>query len=564
MKILIVDDQSANRIILRFQLEADGHVCLEANDGLEAIAQFECHQPELVLMDIMMPVMDGYESAEQIKAMSVGRHVPIIFLTAKTEQESLIQCLDYGDDYLVKPVSEILLKAKIQAHARTQDLTQQIQAKGEELTQLHETLKQEHEMGQHVLSHAMQRSWKECANVRSFLSPMSIFNGDLFLVAPHPNGGLYAFLGDMTGHGLSASIGAIPISQVFFTMCAKMRSVKEIIKELNATLKDFLPEYMFCAATLLQMNAEGDTVRIWSGGLPPIYVYRPGQGVVNTLPSTHVPLGILGDDALDSSVETIAFESGDRLLLMSDGILDVQNSSGELYGESGIDHALSQGHESSFEAVLADIKRFSKGVEQQDDISLVEIDLSPINQGQTVETLSYQSPPWQLEFVFEEEMLNDKDSLHQALDMLPTHSVFADARFRIQVILTELYSNALEHGLLKLESDLKDGAEGFEKYYQLRASRLASLESGRIEMRVAYQPGESGQEIFIEVKDSGEGYECSALNVCKPPSPDMASGRGLMLVDSLSHRVELTDGGSRVRAWLPLQSAGMVEEVNIS
>jgi len=552
MKVLVVDDQAANRIILRHLLLAEGHECIEAENGEEAVRFFERHQPEFVLMDIMMPVMDGYEAAEAIKGMSLGRYVPIIFLTAKTEQDSLIQCLEFGDDYLVKPISEILLKAKINAHVRTQDLTQQINAKNEELTALHDTLQQEHQMGEHVLSHAMQRSWKGCQNVRSFMSPLSTFNGDLLLLAPDPNGGVYVFLGDMTGHGLSASIGAVPVSQVFFTMCGKGRPVPEIAYELNVTLKAFLPEYMFCAATLLHLNADGATMRLWGGGLPPAYVVREGEGVVDVLQSNNLALGILSSDEFDGSAATYHFEDGDRLLLLTDGVHDVQNAQGELYGEVGVLKAIDQQSGNGFDAVLVDIERYSGSGAQKDDISLVELLARPVEQD-LAELKTYESFAWTQSFRLDAACLKAPDALQAVMATLPSQIEFELARHRLQIVLTELFSNALEHGLLALDSSIKNDVNGFAEYYFIRASRLQALEEGEVSIVIAYRPECKGQELLVEVSDSGKGFDYKRVGGSQVSEQQtLAWGRGLKMVQGFGCALEFFDSGSRVQVKLPL------------
>ncbi|WP_197486129.1 response regulator, partial [Oleiphilus sp. HI0061] len=284
MNVLIVDDHESNRILVRYLLESEGHDCIEAENGQIAVEQFDEHQPDFVLMDIVMPVMDGYEAASLIKKRAGDTHVPIIFLTAKHDEKSLLACLESGgDDYLPKPINGIVLKAKIKAHARTQELTQQVHAKNSELTRLHATLTQEHEMGRHVLNHTLKRSLQNCKNVKSYLSSMSTFNGDIFLLAENPSGGLYAFLGDFTGHGLAAAIGTIPVSQAFFSMCEKSMPIMEIASSMNKSLKSFLPEYMFCAATLIHVPESGDKALVWAGGLPDAYITRPGEGLVSVV-----------------------------------------------------------------------------------------------------------------------------------------------------------------------------------------------------------------------------------------------------------------------------------------
>lgn len=557
MKILIVDDQSVNRLMLRFQLEEVGHQCLEAEDGLEAIQLFENEPVELVLMDIVMPKVDGYEAAKRIKEVSEGRHIPIIFLTAKTEEYALIQCLSHGDDYLTKPINPVLLSAKINAHMRTQNLNLQIQSSNEELRRLHSTLQQEHEMGQHVLKHALKRNWNDCPIVRAHLSPMSTFNGDLFLVAKNPKGGVYIFLGDMTGHGLSASIGAVPVSQVFFSMCAKGRPVREIAQEMNRNLKSFLPQNMFCAATIIQLNAAADVAKMWAGGLPPALVIGPDNSIKQRLKSNYLPLGILDAQAFNPLTETLQFTAGDRLLMMTDGVHDVQNIDGAFYGEEGLDSVIKRSDESFYDALLTDIESFAQGAEQTDDLSLVEVKMEPLPSHSANEGDTYQALPWELDFSFDAQALkSDTQVLPHVFGMLPHGADFVATRYRVETVVTELFTNALEHGLLDLESSMKRTADGFAEYYRVREARLSALENGSIRLSISYRPEQKGQELFIELHDSGKGFDWATIadsNSDMSVNADSPWGRGLDIVASLGSHLRFTERGACVQVLLGIE-----------
>jgi len=114
MKILIVDDDATNRMVLGAYLKNDGFQIVSANDGKTAVDLFQSESPDLILMDIMMPVMDGYESTIQIKSLSGDRFIPIIFLTAMTDEKALTRCVEVGgDDFLTKPYNRTILKSKI-------------------------------------------------------------------------------------------------------------------------------------------------------------------------------------------------------------------------------------------------------------------------------------------------------------------------------------------------------------------------------------------------------------------------------------------------------------------
>jgi CheY-like chemotaxis protein len=93
MKILVADDTDVNRQILQMQLCKDGHSVVLVADGKQAVNQFEKEQPDLILMDLMMPEMDGKEATSLIKQQSHSRFVPVIFLTAMTDERGLAECL---------------------------------------------------------------------------------------------------------------------------------------------------------------------------------------------------------------------------------------------------------------------------------------------------------------------------------------------------------------------------------------------------------------------------------------------------------------------------------------
>ena len=122
-KILVVDDHPSNVKAIRMKLSAEGHDILEASDGREALEKFEAHQPDLVLLDIMMPGMDGYEACERIKEETVSSFTPVILVTAKTDTESLVKGFDCGaDDYITKPFKPIELVARVRGMLRIRDM----------------------------------------------------------------------------------------------------------------------------------------------------------------------------------------------------------------------------------------------------------------------------------------------------------------------------------------------------------------------------------------------------------------------------------------------------------
>jgi diguanylate cyclase (GGDEF)-like protein len=123
MNILVVDDSPTIRAALKGLLERMGHTVVEADDGKKALQKYRQERPGLVLIDVVMPIMDGYEAARHMRETSAEEWVPIIFLSSKEADQDLNRAIEAGgDDYLVKPVSFVVLNAKIRALQRLESM----------------------------------------------------------------------------------------------------------------------------------------------------------------------------------------------------------------------------------------------------------------------------------------------------------------------------------------------------------------------------------------------------------------------------------------------------------
>ncbi len=374
MRILVVDDQAPNRGLLSYILEDDGHEVIEAYDGETGVASYLSESPDLVLMDVAMPGMDGYEAARTIKA-TAGRHVPIIFLTAHSDEASLSRCLEVGgDDFLTKPINETLLNAKIKAHQRIRELHDELTNKNDELLELHRHQKDELVLARHVFEVALGQNI-ESPLLRTYISPMSGFSGDVILTANSPRGGVFAMLGDFTGHGLPAALGALPVSQLFHDLTARAESVENIARRLNTSLHRYLPGNMFCAAAIVELSGDGHELSCWVGGLPDLLITDDAGRLVDRIESAHMALGILSAAEFDYSLTQRTLIDGQMVLLYSDGICDCANEAGEMFGEARLE-ALCDGSvpaEDLFDHIIRKSSQHADGHPQDDDISLLAL-----------------------------------------------------------------------------------------------------------------------------------------------------------------------------------------------
>lgn len=553
MNILVVDDTEANRKLLTWILEDDGHNVIEAKHGGQAVDLFKQHDIDLVLMDVMMPVMDGFEATQAIKEYLDGRHVPIIFLTALSDDASLAKCLSIGgDDFLSKPINEQVLQAKIKAHARLKDLNEQLNQRNEQLTRMHQLTQREHEIAKTVFDNALAASLVNCANIRQYISPATTFNGDLLLVSASPSGGLYALLADFTGHGLPAALGAIPMSQTFFETTQQAASVSTIALALNKVLEKFLPDYMFAAAAIAELNAEGSRLSLWMGGMPEAILTDAQGRLKEKIHSSHMPLGVLQDDEFERNPHLLEVDPGDRLYLYTDGIPEAQNAEGELYGEERLlQHFL--GHSPDpFSALIDGVKCFTSDEDQSDDITLLQLTCKPVRLKQADTSPPPADPvlaPWKLEMRLTPEELRSGSPITQIIDMMGGSPQLERHKDYLHTVMTELFSNALEHGVLKLRSEQKHNEEGYFDYYQQREERLRQLHDGYVHILLKfYCTGRKGC-LNIQMDDSGEGFDYN--NRCAT-SDDDAFGRGISMLETLCARVEYSNGGRRVNVeyWL--------------
>jgi len=540
LTVLIADDNAADRLLLSTIVSRQGHRVLTAANGLEALGLFAQERPQLVLMDALMPVMDGFEAARRIRRQAGEELVPIIFLTSLSEPEALVQSLEAGgDDFLSKPYNRIILEAKIRAMGRLHHLQRMVLEQRDLIARHNEHLLNEQRVAKAVFDKVAHSGCLNAANIRYLQSPFALFNGDLLLAAFKPSGGMHVLLGDFTGHGLPAAIGAMPLAEVFYGMTAKGYPMADILREMNAKLKRILPVGVFCCAAVLNLSFQRGLVEVWNGGLPNGYLLRQQPREIVPLVSRHLPLGILEASAFSDHCEVYAMEEGDRVFLFSDGVLEARNAAGEVFEPSSA---------RLFDGIQAALARF-RG-EAQDDVSMLEVALVPED--------SLQRPPlafsdnglsspldWSASFEFRAPTLRNFNPLPFLLQLLMEVHDLRPRGGALYTVLAELYSNALEHGVMGLDSTLKCDAAGFARYYQERSQRLHELHDGFVRFHLDLAPHGDGGRLLMRVEDSGEGFDVGAVLASQQAAGSLC-GRGLTLVRQLADRCQWSSDGKTV------------------
>lgn len=567
LRILIADDNQSDRMILQAIVRREGHEVLLAQDGREAVELFKLHAPDIVLMDALMPVMNGLEASRAIKALADSDLVPIIFLTSLQDAESLAECLDSGgDDFMSKPYNRVILKAKINAFGRMRAMHAQLQRHNRQMLL-------EQQVAKTVFDNVAHSGCLNLPNIQHSLSPMAVFNGDTVLAERKPDGGMMLFLGDFTGHGLPAAIGAMPLAEIFYGMTSKGFSMEEVLREVNSKLRKILPVGVFCCGAMVELNFHNKSARVWVGGVPDVYLFREQSRTVERFASAHLPLGVLDPYEFDPHSQDVVMLNGDRVFLWSDGIIESRNPDDDMFGENRLNQvfASTDNPDRIFHSILDEVDRFMGGSDRDDDITLVTAKMVDI---EDIGMTTYESSKgsiggpvnWTLSLALHDQSLAAFNPLPLVMNLLMEVEGLRPLGGQLYTLLVELFSNALEHGVLELDSGLKTGPQGFGQYYLQREQALAALFDGSVRLTLTHRPLEFGGELIMEVTDTGTGFahasyedkdqitnpqssvDPTASALKRPKASWDYSGRGITLIRQLSDELTYLDEGRSVRA----------------
>ena len=550
LKILIADDNDSDRMLLSAIVKNEGHEVIEAINGLDAVSQFIKHQPSLILLDALMPKKDGFEAAQEIKEIAGNEFIPIIFLTSLQDAKSLARCLDSGgDDFLSKPYNRSILKAKINAFYRMRKMNQMIQRHAQQMVV-------EQKVAKKIFDNVAHSGCLDSDNIQYSLSPLSVFNGDIVLAERKPDGGMYLFIGDFTGHGLPAAIGAMPLAEIFYGMTKKGFSIHEILTEINTKLTRILPVQFFCCAAMVDLDFVEKTARIFVGGLPPLYLWREQSKSFEKIDSNSVPLGVMSRENFKPNIRDIPMYDKDRIFLWSDGIIESRAKNGEMFGEERLEKLFNQGKrpDELFNYILESIDQFMIDGERDDDITLVSaqmVDIESLTDDVVEEQNKVLGGPlqWKFQYELQSQSLREFNPLPLVLQIVTEVDGLKFFSGQLYTLLAELYSNALEHGVLGLDSNLKTSCEGFAQYYSLRKDRLEELNSGFVRVILSHESLNDGKggRLKIIVEDSGAGFDFKKI-LSKDYKADGYCGRGLTLIRTICEDFYYEGCGNKVNA----------------
>ena len=383
-KILIVDDESFNVEYLEQELEDLNYKTISAVNGREALDKVQSESPDLILLDIMMPVMDGFEALRRLKANQSTREIPVIVISADTDLRSMVKGIELGaEDYLPKPFEPILLRARISSSLekkRLRDL-QQLYLKG---------LERELEIGREIqmgfLPSELPKvdSWE----IAAYFKAAHEVAGDFYDAFLLPDGNLVCVIGDVCDKGVGAALfmtlfrSLIRATSTTDTFCdrkeVQVLTPAERIHHAISFTNNYIAEThgntsMFATVFICIINLQDGTLTYINCGNEPPFLLRNGR-VSATLQPTGPAVGIFPNARF--SVKEILMENNDLLLVFTDGIPDSKNVGDDFFGHErlvAVSKDSDQTPSTLLETIQMQLFQFIGAADQFDDITIMAI-----------------------------------------------------------------------------------------------------------------------------------------------------------------------------------------------
>jgi phosphoserine phosphatase RsbU/P len=379
--LLLVDDNPSHIHVVHSILKDDYKIRIATN-GAKALDLAKVKPlPDLILLDVMMPDMDGYEVCGHLKANQETRDIPVIFLTLKMEVADETRGFEVGAvDYIHKPFSPPIVKARVRTHLSLREaretLARQLIAINNEL-----------EMARQIQLAILPRETPKLQglDIAARYIPMSSVAGDFydFIVVDEKRLGI--LIADVFGHGLPSALIASMLQSAFAAQSAHASDPVRVLSALNRALFGKFRSH-FVTAAYIFLDLEKSSVNYAGAGHPPLLVWRKRSGNVTEVLENGIFLGPFHDSTY--SAVPLSLEDGDRIILYTDGIVEARNSSCEEFGMDRLKKMVEENHalpaDQFADSLLDSVARWSTNISgrtQSDDITLLAIDFKAAHVG---------------------------------------------------------------------------------------------------------------------------------------------------------------------------------------
>ncbi|MGD8815167.1 MAG: SpoIIE family protein phosphatase [Anaerolineales bacterium] len=372
-RILIVDDEPFNIDYVEQELEDLNYETSSAGNGREALEQVAKDPPDVILLDILMPEMDGFQVLRHLKTDRVLRNIPVIVVSALSDMQSIVKAVKFGaEDYLAKPFDPVLLKARLAASVGNKRL------RDRELL-YSKQMEQELELAWQVQSGFLPTTVVEIPDwqIAATLQQSRQTSGDFYDLIPLENG-LYGILvADVAGKGMAAALYMVLSRTLIRTYSIQYPMHPEHV--LSATnqrlLSDIKTGHFVTVFYGILDPIKGLLKYCNAGHNPPLHIKASATQDVRFLKRTGMILGVIEGE--EWKQEQIQIDPGDSLLIYSDGVIDARNIHGKSFDMERLLQTLlaNAGHPAQEiqDALLGELSGFVKNAPSFDDITLITI-----------------------------------------------------------------------------------------------------------------------------------------------------------------------------------------------
>src|SRR5215470_1540465 len=343
-RVLVVDDNDDNRYTLKLHLDLEGYTDVEtARDGEEAIARLETTAFDLVLLDVMMPKVDGFQVLTWLKDQARLRDLPVIMISALTEMNSMARCIELGAvDYLLKPFNPVLLKARLGATLEKKRLRDEVDA---HLARLQEELDSARRLQMAMVPQSFPAPTSDfpidlCAS----MEPAREVGGDLYDFFLTQDGMLCFLVGDVSGKGMAAALFMARTKSLIRIATDLMRSrdgpsaaPAEIIARVNRELCQNNGDMMFVTLFFAMLRPSNGEVEFCNAGHNVPYRLN-GEGIRAIEGAKGIILGVRPDAVYNTARTALA--PGESIYVFTDGVTEAANLEGELFAEARLESVL--------------------------------------------------------------------------------------------------------------------------------------------------------------------------------------------------------------------------------
>ena len=383
--ILVVDDVEANRDLLARRLQRQGHLVEHAEDGQQALDKLATGSWDLVLLDVMMPVLDGVGALTAMKASASLRDIPVIMISANTELETVVKCIELGaEDYLSKPFDPVLLRARVGSSLEKHRLRQAERARARRM-QL------DLEVGARIQRDFLPENLPQVPGyeLAARFEPAREVGGDFYDAFRLADGRIALVLGDVCDKG----VGAALFMALFRSLIRAVSSAKtdtQVVEEMEshvlhavATTNDYIANNhgranMFATLFVGALDPSTGIVAYVNGGHEPPRVLAAGGGIRMLLPPTGPAVGMLAEIPFMAGRFTL--DAGETLLVLTDGVTESRAPGGALLGDDATDALLNAdvgSAETLLQKVLDAVHVHAAGEPAADDVTLLAVRRAP-------------------------------------------------------------------------------------------------------------------------------------------------------------------------------------------